>query len=133
MSRYLLCYGIYKKMILKVTKQRAIMISMRIVWVLDVMKVTYELSGPSTKVGAPLADIDSSFPPENFHKNIFLVKSFVWSVLYIYRKLINLPFLIITTSARRRNTKICMGNFDSFRRSRRFKFHAVLVLKIFQP
>ena len=31
-------------------------------------KVTFELSGPFAKFGAPHTDNDSSNPPENFHK-----------------------------------------------------------------
>ena len=46
-------------------------------WVLDVKKVAYELSGPFAKVGAPQADNDSSKPPEMFHKKVFLTKFFV--------------------------------------------------------
>ena len=62
-------------MILEITKQRVIMIIMRTVKVFVVKKVAYELSGPYVKVVAPQADNDSSNPPENFHKNIFLSQS----------------------------------------------------------
>ena len=51
-------------------------ITNRIVRVLDVKKVADELSGAFVKVGAPQADNDNSNPPENFHKNVFLAKSF---------------------------------------------------------
>ena len=47
-------------MILEITKQTGILITMKIVWVLDVKKVAYELSCPFAKVGAPQADNDSS-------------------------------------------------------------------------
>ena len=63
------------------------MITMRIVWVLDVKKVANELSSPFAKVGAPRSDNDNSNPPENFHKNVFPAKSFDWNTLYSYRKL----------------------------------------------
>ena len=53
---------------------------MRIVWVLDVKNVAYELSGPSVKVGASQADSDSS-NPENFHKNFYHAESFDWNIL----------------------------------------------------
>ena len=49
------------------------MILMMTVWVLDVNKVAYDLSGPF--VGAPETDNDSSNPPENFHINVFLAKN----------------------------------------------------------
>ena len=52
------------------------MITMRNVRVMDVNKVVNELSCPYAKVGAPQADNDSSNPPENFHKNVFIAKSF---------------------------------------------------------
>ena len=58
------------------------MITMRIVWVLDVKKVANELSDPSGKVGALQADNDSSNPSEIFHIQIFLAKSFDWNTLY---------------------------------------------------
>ena len=61
-------------MILEITKQRVILITMRIVWVLDVKKVVYELSGPFARVGAPQADNDSSNRSESFIKKIFLLK-----------------------------------------------------------
>ena len=78
MSKYLQCYEInYKEMILKMTKQRVVLITMRIVWVLDVKKVANELSGPQ-------ADNENSNPPEIFHKNVFLTKSFDWNTLYGY-------------------------------------------------
>ena len=63
-------------MILEILKQRLAMLTMSSLWVLDVKKVKYELFGPLAEVGAPQADNDSSNPPENFHKNVFLVKSF---------------------------------------------------------
>ena len=44
------------------------MITMRIVWVLDVKKVGNELSGPFVKFGAPQAHNESSNPPEICHK-----------------------------------------------------------------
>ena len=59
-------------MILEIRKQRVIMITMRIVRVLDVKKVVYEL--PGTFAGAPQSDNDSSKPPENCHKKFFLLK-----------------------------------------------------------
>ena len=54
---------------------------MRNVWVLDVEKEVYELSGPFAKVGAPQADNDDSNLPENVHKSVFLAKSFDWNIL----------------------------------------------------
>ena len=50
MSKYLLCYEIYAAMILKIAKQRVIKITTSIVWVLDVEKVAYELSGHFAKI-----------------------------------------------------------------------------------
>ena len=52
------------------------MIAMRIVCVLNVMKVAYEISGPFAEVRAPQTDNDSSDRTENFHINIFLPKIF---------------------------------------------------------
>ena len=54
---------------------------MRIVWVLNVKKAAYELSGPVAKVGAPQADNDSSNPPENFRETVSLAKSVDWNIL----------------------------------------------------
>ena len=48
-----------------------LMIPMGFVRVLDVKKVVYELTGAFAKVGARLADNDSSDPPENFHIYVF--------------------------------------------------------------
>ena len=48
----------------------------KIVWVLDVDEVAYEMSSHFAKVGAQQADNDSSNPSENFHKNFSLAKSF---------------------------------------------------------
>ena len=76
-------------MILEVIKQRLLMITMRTVCVLDVKKITYELSAPFVKVGAPQAHNDSSNPPENFKYNVFLAKSFYLNTLYSYCKLFN--------------------------------------------
>ena len=45
MNNYLRCYEAYKEVILEITKQGVIMITMMIVRVLDVKKVAYELSG----------------------------------------------------------------------------------------
>ena len=70
MNKYLRCYKIYKEIILEIAKQVLIMKTMRIVWVLDVKKVAYELSGPF----APQADNDSSSPPEDFHKTFLSLK-----------------------------------------------------------
>ena len=55
------------------------MITMRIVWVLDVKKVAYEVFGPFAKVKAP----------ENVHKNIFLAKSLDWNKQYRQREVFN--------------------------------------------
>ena len=52
MSKYLRRYETYEEMIMEVTKQRMIIIIIRIVRVLDVKEVAYELSGPFSKVGA---------------------------------------------------------------------------------
>ena len=68
-------------MILEITKQRAIMITMRIVWVFDVKKVKKELPGPYVKVGPPQADKDSNYPPEIFHRSVFLAENFDWNTL----------------------------------------------------
>ena len=59
--------------ILGISKQRALMIPMKIVCVLAVNKVSYDLSGPFAKFGASQADNDTSNPPDFFHKNIFLI------------------------------------------------------------
>ena len=40
-------------------------------WVFDVKKVAYELSGHFAKFGDPQADINNSNTPEMFHKNAF--------------------------------------------------------------
>ena len=45
---------------------------MRIVRVLHVKKVAYELTGPYAEVGAPKADNDSSDPPETSPKSVFV-------------------------------------------------------------
>ena len=112
MSKYLEGYEIYEEMILEITKQRGVMIAMRFVWVLDDKKVTYELSGPIAKVGAPEADNDSSNPPENVHKMVFLLKIFDWNILHSYHKLINKPFLIILMNTRQQNIyKNMYGSF----------------------
>ena len=65
-SKYLRCDNVYKEKILEITKKRVIMITLRIVLVLDVKKAANELCGPFVKVGAPHADIDSSNPPGFF-------------------------------------------------------------------
>ena len=56
---------------------------MRIVWVLYVKKVAYELNGPFAKVGAPQADNDSSNPPENIHKKTFFLLKLMIELYYI--------------------------------------------------
>ena len=89
MSKYLRCHAIYKEKVLDITKQGAMMITMRIVLVLGVKKVAFELSVPFATVGAQQADNDSINPPENGHKNVFLAKSFESNILYSYRKLLN--------------------------------------------
>ena len=71
MRKYLWCYGICKAKILEITKQIVIKITMKIVRVLDVKKVVYDLSGPFAKIGAPEADNDSSSRPENFLQKSF--------------------------------------------------------------
>ena len=60
------------------------MITMGIVWVLDIKKVAYELSGPFAKVGPPQADNGSNKPPENFRKKNVFFNSFDLNKLYIY-------------------------------------------------
>ena len=50
MGKYLQCYGIYKATDLEITMQRVIKITMKIVPVLQVKKVVYDLSGPFAKV-----------------------------------------------------------------------------------
>ena len=89
MSKYLRRYETYEEMIMEVTKQRMIIIIIRIVRVLDVKEVAYELSGPFSKVGASQADNDSSHPPENFNRNVFLAKIFDFIILYSCRSLYN--------------------------------------------
>ena len=59
------------------------MITMRIVYVLDVKKVVDELSCSFVKVGPPQADNNSSNPSEIFHNNVILDK-FLLEVYYIY-------------------------------------------------
>ena len=76
---------------------------MRIVWVLDVKRVSNELSGPLAKVGASQADNDSSNPPETFHKNVFLAKSYNWSILNSCRKLYIQPLSILSMHTKRQN------------------------------
>ena len=61
---------------MEITKQRVIIMTMKTVLVLEFKKVAYELSGPFVKVGAPQAENDSSYPPENIRNNAFLTKSF---------------------------------------------------------
>ena len=82
MSKYLQSYDIYKEIILETTKQWVEMVTMRIVRELDVKKETYELSVFLAKVWAQQADNDSSKPPENVHKNVFLVESFDWNIIF---------------------------------------------------
>ena len=74
-SQCLRCYEIYKEMILEVTKHRVI--TVRILVILDVIKVAYELSGPFAQIEAPQADNSSSTSPENFNKNVFFAETFV--------------------------------------------------------
>ena len=87
MSKYLRCYEIYKEMILEIPKQGVIILTLSIAWVLDFEKVAYELSGSFAKVRTPPANNNSSSPSEDYHKNIFLDKSFDWNILYRYHKL----------------------------------------------
>ena len=79
------------------------MITMGIVWVLDVKRVAFELSGSYAKVELPQADNDSRNSPENFQKKVFLTKSFEWNILYSYRKLFKKPFLNVLMHTRRQN------------------------------
>ena len=102
-SKYFRCYEIYKEMILEITKRRVIMKTKRIIQILVVKKVTYELTGPVAKIGAPQADNDSSDPPEIFHKNVFLTKTFDLIILYSCWKMFNQPFLIVSVQIRRAN------------------------------
>ena len=76
---------------------------MKIVLVMNVKKVAYELSGPSAKVGAAPADNDSSNPLENLNKNIFIAKSFDWNILYSYQKLLDWHFIVVSMHTRRQN------------------------------
>ena len=71
MSKYLQSYEIHKEVIQEKTKQRVMRIAVRIVRVMNVKKVSNELSGPFAKVGALESDNDSSSPSENVHKNCF--------------------------------------------------------------
>ena len=73
-------------MILEITKQSVIMITMRIMWVFDVNKVAYELFGDFAKVGAPQPDSDSKNPQEIFHENVSLAENFDRNILYSYSK-----------------------------------------------
>ena len=56
------------------------MITIVIVWVLDVKNVAYKLSAPSVKVRAPQEYSDSIKPSEIFHMNIFIAKIFDWNI-----------------------------------------------------
>ena len=67
---------------LEITKQGVIMITIWIVWALEVNKLAYQLSDFFAKVGTPQAHNDSRNLPKNIHKNIFLLKNFDWSILY---------------------------------------------------
>ena len=62
-----------------------------------------ELSGPSAKAGAPQADKDSGKPPEMFHKNVFLAKSFNWNILFSYHEVFNECFLFLSKHTIRQN------------------------------
>ena len=53
----------YREMFLEKTKQGVIMLTMRMVCVLDVKKMVYELSGAVVKFGTSQTDNDSSNPP----------------------------------------------------------------------
>ena len=99
MSKYLRCNKIYKEMILEIAKQKLIMKTMSIVWILDVKKVANELSGPF----APQADNDSSNHPGDFHKTLFFAERFDWNWLTIYRKLFIRPFFIVPMHTGRQN------------------------------
>ena len=90
------------------------MINMRNVWVLDVKKVAYEMSGPFLKIGAPQADIDSIKLPENFTKTIFLLKVLT-EIYYIVNTIFLLAFLDYIKAKHIKKT--WMGNFDPLRRS----------------
>ena len=74
-------------MILEITKQKLIMITMCIVWVFDVKKIENELSGPFAEVGAPQSDNYSNNLPKIFHKICFFPKSFDWNTPLSYCKL----------------------------------------------
>ena len=56
-------------MILEIRKQ-----TVWILWILDVKKVEYDLSGPFAEVEGSETDIDGSNPSEIFQKNAFPVK-----------------------------------------------------------
>ena len=45
---------------------------MRSLWVLNVKKLAYEMSGPVAKVEAPQAGNDSINPHGKFYRNVFL-------------------------------------------------------------
>ena len=97
---------------------------------MDVKKVVNELSGPLTKVGAPEADNDSINPPDFFRKSVFLLKFLIEiHYLFIANCIFKLSLLFQCTDNCKTYKKICMGNFDPLRRSRKFELSAVLVLR----
>ena len=65
---------------------------MRNVCVLDVNKVSYELSGPFAEVAAPQADNDNSNLPEIFRINVFFLLKVLIEIydIAIANNLINL-------------------------------------------
>ena len=107
------------------------MITIAIVWVLEVKKVVFEIPGIFAEIAAPEAENYNRNPPKKIHKNLFMFRFLDWNILYSYRKLLNWLSLNISMQTRRKNIKkIFMIHFEPLHRSRRFKFSAVLVLKM---
>ena len=71
MSKCLECYKTYKWMIMGMTIQGVILITMRNVRVLEAKKLAYELSGLFDKVAGPQADNDSSNSSATFSQKLF--------------------------------------------------------------
>ena len=102
----------------------------KVVWVFDVKKLAYELSGIFAKVGVPQADNDPAILLKFFTKTFFLIKILIETYYTVETNyLFKLSSLYQCKQCGKTCKKICMDDFDPFSRSRRFKFSAVQVLE----
>ena len=99
---------------------------------MDVKKVEYKMIHPFAKVGDPKADNDSSNQSEKTHKTVFLAKIFNLNMPYSYCIFFNFLAYINSHKTAKHLKKTLKGHYGPLRRSRRFKFSTVLVLKILE-